>query len=654
MIICGDCLIEMAKMEPNSIDAIVTDPPYGLEFMGKEWDSFKVGRSEKYASGGAVNPENIASRSGKGGAGPQYTNRPAKRCAKCGKQKWSGSPCKCEQPEWIIDNSPLHAFENFMFVTFREALRVAKPGAHLLAFGGTRTFHRLACAIEDAGWEIRDNIGYLYGPLLWGYGSGFPKSHNIGCKCRGVAVQYNHETVSQETMPNMREVLATDESVSGQEKQNVRTGLQRPEDQSFQEGEKAVAADNMPPVREKVLSEMGSGEQGNILQSSLQRNRAGQKPSALFGKREGEEKAGEGTDGREESGMEGRGDILPQTRELQADKVCTLPAGIQDDGPQGRICDGASPTDGNGHRQTAIEAGGSPSQESQPAGQSTRKSRTIRVESGAQDSRICQTCGGLLDRIGYGSALKPAFEPIILARKPLDGTLVQNSMKWGTGAINVDGCRVESKPRLTGTRNPLSSSGSGNCYLGSDGKKQMAYDANPPSGRWPANLIHDGSDEVLELFPQTGPGMFPPKRGDGQVFGKSYGADQPTHKTDSGSAARFFYCAKASRKEREMGCEGMPLAPSGSLEGGNDTRNGKDQPQLKPAHNHHPTVKPLALMRYLCRLVTPPAGTILDPFMGSGTTLIAAEQEGCRAVGIELNEEYCEIARRRTSGTLPQ
>jgi site-specific DNA-methyltransferase (adenine-specific) len=386
VIICGDCLDVMRGMDAASVDAIVTDPPYGLGFMGKEWD--KVGMDKRTAV-------QINSILPAGGAA-------AVRWAPLGFQEW----CR----RWAV-----------------EALRVAKPGAHLLAFGGTRTFHRLTCAIEDAGWEIRDCLMYVYG-------SGFPKSHNL---------KGDHE--------------------------------------------------------------------------------------------------------------------------------------------------------------------------------------------------------------GWGTALKPAWEPIILARKPLDGTVAENVQKWGTGAVNVDGCRVETDDQIAITNGK----GFGGTSLYEGGKNPG--ERMTGKGRWPANLLHDGSEEVLELFPQTGPGMFPPKRGDGQVFGKSYGSDAPTHKTDSGSAARFFYSAKASRKEREIGCEGMDQVRRGAMVGNvndGDFLTGSGNPRRSTGGNHHPTVKPLALMHYLCRLVTPPNGLILDPFMGSGTTLIAAEQEGFRATGIEMNEEYCEIARKRIYGTL--
>lgn len=451
MIICGDCLEVMRGMEANSVDAIVTDPPYGLSFMGKDWDHGIPGESF-----------------------------------------WA------------------------------EALRVAKPGAHLLAFGGTRTFHRLTCAIEDAGWEIRDCLG-------WIYGSGFPKSLDVS--------------------------KAID---------------------------KAAGAERALRVSERWAEKYPNGPGGNL---------SGDGRSIHYG---------------------------------QCKRVV-----------------------------------GNPLMESVPATDAARQWE------------------------GWGTALKPAWEPIILARKPLDGlTVAANVLKWGTGAVNVDGCRVPSNGEVANTSPSHTTPQEGwdrpwrhdaEAQARTYAAKQEGNRKAVALGRWPANLIHDGSEEVLELFPQTGPGMFPPKRGDGQVFGKSYGSDRPTHKTDSGSAARFFYCAKASRKEREMGCEGMEertapdahnLSSNACAKCGKRVKaNGSGDKcecggeritvKLPAAKNHHPTVKPLALMRYLCRLVTPPNGLVLDPFVGSGTTLIAAEQEGFRAVGIEMNEEYCEIAKRRIYGTLP-
>jgi hypothetical protein len=214
---------------------------------------------------------------------------------------------------------------------------------------------------------------------------------------------------------------------------------------------------------------------------------------------------------------------------------------------------------------------------------------------------------------GWGTALKPALEPITVARKPLIGTVAENVLQHGTGAINVDGCRVEGvgamkweKPR-------------GGIWS-TDSSAKAALVQNE-QGRWPANLIHNGSEEVVGLFPQsksTGGQASLGAFRNGDVYGK--GRDEREIRDpgygDSGSAARFFYCAKASKADRGEG-------------------------------NNHPTVKPTDLMRYLCRLVTPPKGIVLDPFMGSGSTGKGAILEGFDFIGIEREEEYCKIAEQR-------
>jgi site-specific DNA-methyltransferase (adenine-specific) len=345
----GDCLEVMRSMEADSVDAIVSDPPYGISFLGKEWDHGIPGR-----------------------------------------QFWEA------------------------------ALHVAKPGAHLLAFGGTRTFHRLACAIEDAGWEIRDCI-------MWVYGSGFPKSHNVA---NGMA---------------------------------KREGA----------------------------------------------------------KREGAKREGAGT----------RGNTFPMAHEY-------------------------------------------------------------REYTDTDTSRIWR---------GWGTSLKPAWEPIIVARKPLRGTVANNVREYGTGAINIDGCRVgagREKQQRQGKDD-----GVGAVPICGARKAGKIYPITQP--RWPANLIHDGSKDVVKLFPDD--------------------------------AARFFYCSKASRRDRDEGCEALDVKQTKLL----------FWDKKAPARNYHPTVKPTALMRYLCRLITPPKGTVLDPFMGSGSTGKAAVLEGFDFVGIEKEAEYIEIARQR-------
>ena len=417
-LITGDCLAVMPTMEPNSVDAIVTDPPYGLGFMGKDWD---------------------------------------------------------------------HGVPGVQF--WREALRVAKPGAHLLAFGGTRTFHRLAVAIEDAGWEIRDTI-------MWVYGSGFPKSHDVS-KAIDKAAGAVRTVVGEYTYPD--------------------------------------------------------GKPRNTAEHSTKRN--------------------------------------------------------------GKYHD--------------IKTDGSPND------------RSISAPA-TPDAARWQ---------GWGTALKPAWEPIIVARKPLQGTVAQNVLTWGTGAINVDGCRVEGEPWAK-DHPPRD----GYRYVNSDFRmRTMLHKEMSPAGRWPANLIHDGSDEVLAGFPVTTSGDL---TGQPRTENKVYGSAANTLGTprfyngDTGSAARFFYCAKASKADRDDGCEGMDerdasvgdRRPSGSMSQRIHADEGRPD---TTARNHHPTVKPTALMCYLVRLVTPPGGVVLDPFMGSGSTGKAATLEGFRFIGIDTNPEYVEIARRR-------
>lgn len=221
---------------------------------------------------------------------------------------------------------------------------------------------------------------------------------------------------------------------------------------------------------------------------------------------------------------------------------------------------------------------------------------------------------------GWGTALKPALEPVTVARKPITGTVAANVLEHGTGAINIDGCRVPGEP-------PHHNYGRTSSAKAFAGASDIPFNT-PEAGRFPANLIHDGSDEVIGLFPESnGSGGSVPNvkisgYGDGVVgTGKSdyIGGERKKVNCGTGSAARFFYCAKANKKDRGDG-------------------------------NNHPTVKPTDLMRYLCRLVTPPGGIVLDPFMGSGSTGKAALAEGFRFVGIEMIEEYFAIAYERITG----
>lgn len=368
-----DCLNALKKMEDDSIDSCVTDPPYGLSFMGKSWD-YDVPKAE----------------------------------------------------------------------IWKEVLRVLKPGGHLLAFFGSRTYHRGTVQIEDAGFEIRDQI-------MWLYGSGFPKSHNIG---------------------------------------------------------KAIDKE--------------SGAQRQVVGNN--------KNFGVTKKQEGKNSYGD----------------------YKGEWELTEPA-----------TDAAKQWE------------------------------------------------------GWGTALKPAHEPIVVARKPITQTVAKNVLEYGTGALNIDDCRVEINPevddlRLGGKGTWKTEGMAKNTYGDYAGKSVESS----PLGRWPANVIHDGSDEVVSRFPDSKSGVDKGTRGTGGIWNKSSGVPCGPQYGDSGSAARFFYCAKASKADRDEG-------------------------------NNHPTVKPTDLMKYLCRLVTPKNGIVLDPFMGSGSTGKAALLEGFKFVGIEREKEYYEIAQTR-------
>jgi DNA modification methylase len=433
----GDCLDVMRAMAGGSVDSVVTDPPYGLGFMGKAWDT----------------PGSFVERK------PDRSVR---------FDKVGGN----HNPTCSADAARTRAVEGRKFQAFcddwaAEALRVLKPGGHLVAFGGTRTYHRMACAIEDAGFEIRDQLG-------WVYGSGFPKSQNVG--------------------------KAFDKA-AGAEREIIETG--------------------------KPVKRMIPGADQDATGSWIKDNGRVFVPSV------------------------------------------TAPA-----------TDLARQWD------------------------------------------------------GWGTALKPAWEPICLARKQLIGTVAANVAAHGTGALNIDGCRVgfadDADKAAAFPCGRLTSHGAGS--LAGPGAAQDAdrseFATVRPAGRWPANLCHDGSDEVLEAFARFGSdkGAAAPVRGDEPsavcdgIYQQRVRVPGAFH-ADTGTAARFFYSAKATKAER--------------------------------AGSKHPTVKPIALMRWLVRLITPPGGTVLDPFAGSGTTGVAADREGFNAILIEREAEYMADIRRRIHGDAP-
>jgi DNA modification methylase len=568
-VLVGDCLVRMAEMEPSSVDAVITDPPYGLT------------SNKKGGSGVAsVNLESPYGRArvttGNGTGGFMG-------------QKWDAS---VPGPE-----------------VWAAALRLAKPGAHLLAFGGTRTYHRLTCAIEDAGWEIRDCLTYLYG-------SGFPKSLNCNrddrfCSCSEASAKHRVRFVSgADLSPSVQPEPAA--------RQILLAGLPEP---------------GAPTERTQAAEDVRGGE----------------------------------------SGMEGRRDAEAPQGELLGSALRAGAGMGAANGESGRLLDGASVGNGDALRTAPEPSGSRASSGPRPGQQRPDEPRTLADERRAQAGGIWPVCGGCgKPRIpsGLGTALKPSWEPIILARKPLIGTVASNVQQHGTGALNIDGCRIEAtaedvalqRARTGGEMGVRATPG---VYDGG----HVRTPAGNPSGRWPANVVLD-QDSAAMLDEQSGAdcGAFAPVRGTEpskpaeNVYGE-YGRHIGQFYGDRGGASRFFYTAKASRSEREAmeGAEGQQQAIRSTYDksvrdgNGGDTgylrRNGGDTGYLR--RNHHPTVKPLDLMRWLVRLVTPPNGLILDPFCGSGTTGCAALAEGFRFIGIEREPEYAAIAEARLNATQP-
>lgn len=413
MILHGDCLERLRELDDNSVDAVVTDPPYGLKFMGKKWDY----------------------------------DLPSKEI-------------------WM------------------EVFRVLKPGAHLLSFGGTRTYHRMVVAIEDAGFDIRDQ-------LQWLYGSGFPKSHDIS---KAIDKKFGAE----------REVIRTVEH------HDIRNG-------------------------------------------------------SLVGK-------------------------------------------------VGKV-------------ETQITAPATP--------------EAYRYK-------------------GWGTALKPANEPIVLARKPLEKglTVAENMLKWGVGGLNIDESRIEAADQLALEKNWENND---HGKIARDGGKLGAIDLRDraPQGRWPANLLLDETAAQMLDEQSIAGGIHSPgkPRAAGSAKQTKTGENATSwdcgHSPNNGvrlddgnkiGASRFFYVAKASKRERNAGLEFIdkPLTKHDARPADWENADWKSR-----GGNHHPTVKPIKLMEYLCKLITPPGGTILDPFCGSGSTGVAAFKNNFKFIGIEMNEEYVAIAKKR-------
>jgi DNA modification methylase len=508
----GDCIEVMKSLPDNGIDSVVCDPPYHLTSIVKRFGKPGSAEAKIYDNPNSTGAYNRASKGFMG-------------------KEWDGGDIAF-QPE-----------------TWAEVMRVMKPGAHLGAFAATRNYHRMACAIEDAGFEIRDMLSWLYG-------TGFPKNHdqqsNIWKEILNCQLNANAPLVVQISKFHPVELNEVKESI-------------------------AVASAVILPEGVPVLL-MATGKEEDLSE-----------PMVML---------------LSQSEMENMSLNIELSWEMKS--------------VENLILNNISTT------ETKIKKITSPIISSLLTLFYTQKFMlnketlingwtwpAVIVESLSQEENVYKnaipiltvagnaTWNPLIKTKGFGTSLKPACEPICFARKPLsEDTIAKNILKWGTGGININDCRI-----------PM--------------EDDESYSQQ---GRWPANVLTDGSDEVLEHFPITSSGSIKTtsiRKSENKIYGKdSIKAGVPITKKDfkssKGSAARFFYSSKANKKDRR-----------GST---------------------HPTIKPVQLMQYLTRLVTPKNGIVLDPFAGSGTTGEAAILEGFRPIMIEMENEYCKDIINRING----
>jgi DNA modification methylase len=554
----GDCLEVLKTIPDNSIDSVVTDPPYGLGFMGKEWDTFDKN---------------------------QFGNIPDE----CSDENVYNKKGFKTLPRYNTDG--LYQFANDWG---KECFRVLKPGGHLLSFAGSRTYHKICMGIEDAGFEIRDQI-------MWIYSTGFPKSHNISKSL--IKLADAKERTEQESEHNLRCVPNSD----------------------LQETELIDKEQD-----EMLLSHLPKQDLERILQNEKFRT-----------------ESKESIDRREKSILEGGNYIQETEGELQGSEIHKMSERVFGDGEERWIHNGTQISDGETSQQIIDQNGSSPSHRSQSIKQSNRKSNVISEQFTSQEIReIARTFNN------YGSAMKPAHEPIVMARKPLtEKSIAENVLKYGTGGINIDGSRVGTDD--TRSKASLTALGQNSGWNAHNNKEVIA---GSECGRFPANIIFDEEAGQL-LDEQSGiskSGKNKLEKGTGGIWNKGTNLPIGPEYGDKGGASRFFYCPKTSKKDRNEGLDEfekkVTMRDDGQPYGMNTNQfrpDGSERKPVEPKSNHHPTVKPTDLMRYLINLITPPNGTTLDPFMGSGSTGKAAVRCGVNFIGIEKEQEYMDIASAR-------
>lgn len=599
----GDCLDVLRELPDNSVDAVITDPPYGIRFMGKAWDGADI--EERTIRGRETSPMPA------GVGGPQGGYR--SRASEAGR----------------YDLSANAAFGEWCQAWATECLRILKPGGHLLAFGGSRTWHRLSSGIEDAGFEIRDSIAWLYS-------QGFPKSLSVHkatlsairsrygsarCDCLDLRDgQSDRGGIRREswsaagTSRGPREVPADKvgaADVPFESRGNLGTLRELREDDTPEtEGSSAVGASVLlEGVRERGPEAQGYGHAAV---------RTGMEEPASGNPQAGQGVPGVWEDARAEPG--GAACAPPEAVPVRRNKQAGESSGaVRFVSPRYRGGDGSS-------------VGVDPDR---------HNSRRVHPDSGGRGygtvARICSWCGlpdpdWLASTESLGTALKPAFEPIVVARKPLSGTVAANVLEHGTGALNIDACRVGTDKRT----NPAGSQSS----LQRVSRVEQGYrdnltssvgESSIVSGRWPTNVVLD-EHQAEALDRQSGvlaAGNSPAKRS-GIGYGSSaLGTEGERIRHDSGGASRFFptfrYDAKAPTSERPN-ADGV----------------------------QHPTVKPLDLMRWLVRLVTPVGAVVLEPFAGSGTTAEGCVLEDRRCIAIEREADYLPLIVSRLQKPLQQ